>query len=173
MVCRGVGTMMAAKRVALGISAVLLCMSCDAKDAGGRGTAPAPIARAVESERSQQVVDEAPAKVLEGTDVVALASLRLRPLDASAAGAYRADQGGAESRLKISVGGGSWTVERIFQEPGEPPDRATYRVSLRDGVLSSPDGSVLLRGTEAGVLVFERDSDYVSPMYWVHYLRAK
>jgi hypothetical protein len=104
---------------------------------------------------------------------VDLGTYHLLPLDSSAAGEYAVEQGGSELALTLSMSGGRWSVERTWQEPGEPVDRVVHDLTMRNGALISADGSTVLRGAGDGVLVLERASPVISARYWVHYYRRR
>lgn len=153
------------------LTAALLSLSCNPGEpaADDHGGAEASVGSGAPESASL----DSPEIVLDGTDVFEFTSFTLRPLSASAAGEYGAEQGGSELTLKLSPAGRSWRIERTHQEPGEPQDRAVYIVELRDGSLLSSDGNVVVRGTKDGVLVLERTSGTIPAEYWVHYLRRK
>ena len=135
------------------LASLLLCASCSP----GNGAAETLLS---------------PDIVLDGTEVYELASFKLRPLDASAAGDYDAEQGGATQSVTLSLSGSVWQFVRSYQEPGEPLNRAVHELQLSSGLMMSSDGNVIVRGTEEGILVLERASDTIPADYWVHYRRS-
>ncbi len=110
--------------------------------------------------------------MLVGTDVLPLANYPMQAIDDSWAGAYGVEMGGAEVSFTLRRAGDGWRFERLHREPGEPENRATGALELRDGSLHSPDGSVSIRGAEDGILVLELREDGPLPVdRWVLYFR--
>jgi hypothetical protein len=159
-------------RFAIALVALLLCSSCSPGDREAEPNAAPPVATSILAEDASEAEDlPSPDIVLDGTEVFELTSFSVRPLDASAAGDYGAEQGGAALSVTLSRSGPAWQFVRTHQEPGEPQNRAVHDLQLSDGLMMSPDGNVIVRGTEEGVLVLERASDTIPADYWVHYLR--
>jgi hypothetical protein len=106
----------------------------------------------------------APTQVLDGTDVVELASLGAPPDEAPPAGTYSAEHGGSTARAVVRPRGDEWSLELTDREPGEPPSRRRY--SLRAGSDQYVgDGGIYLRRTREGIAVLEPDAEL-----WVHYV---
>jgi hypothetical protein len=157
------------------LTAALLSLSCNPEEPFAEAPdESASIEAPISSNNFESGSLGGPEIVLVGTDVFEFASFTVRPLDLSATGQYGVEQGGAELTLNLSpVGGRSWRVERTHQEPGEPQDRVVYNVELREGMMLSSDGNVVVLGTSDGVLVLERTSGTIPANYWVHYLRRE
>ena len=133
-------------------------------------TAHEEVSEAPEAPESSE--GEGPDTVLVATDVLPLARYPMRAIDASWAGDYGAEMGGAEVELTLRRAGDEWRFVRVHREPGEPANRATGALDLVHGSLRSADGSISIRGADEGVLVLEQVEHGPLPAdIWILYFR--
>lgn len=112
--------------------------------------------------------------VLDGTDLIDISALDIRPLDSSAIdGRYTAEQGGAELALIVTQNGNQWAIERTYSEPELVAEVRTYQAKMQEGMLVSSGEDLFAKGTSDGLLVLELQSglDSIPASYWTHYLR--
>lgn len=173
--------------LAMGVTAVLVACACggtatttapaptsDDRPGDGPSAAglPRPALEAVPPAPNPTGADDEPESVLDGTNFGTLTDYPEEAIDASWAGSYGVEQGGAEVRFILQHVDDQWRFERLLGEPGEPVNRAEGVLGLSNGTLTAPDGSVTVRGTGRGVLVRERDpGDVLPPDTWVFYYR--
>lgn len=114
-----------------------------------------------------------PDDVLESTDMVKIGNFQpTHRTSHQLAGHYRAETGGAVSRLSIHAQGRTLSIERSYEEPGLKPQRKHYsKLTVRpDGSYHAP-GVSLKPLRDGSVLLWERRSglEFVPDSFWIHY----
>lgn len=116
-----------------------------------------------------------PNDVLESTDLVKISNFQCaHRTSQQLTGRYRAETGGAISRLSIRPHGQALSVERSYQEPDVTPRRKHY-----SKLTARPDGSYSAAGVrlkplrDGSVLLWERHSglEFIPSSFWIHYWR--
>jgi hypothetical protein len=159
-----------------GQAAVKSSVRAEVHSAAGTGSS-APSETAAEGSESsvvnwKKIVAGLPSDVLVGTDVAPLASFlnKARPIPAT--GTFTGDQGGAESKIRLTAGAKGPTLTREFAEPG-----ADRQVKRYENLKASAGGARLsgklleVIGVGKSILVFEKASgvDGIPDSLWVQY----
>jgi len=145
----------------------LLCVLCCAEQLGIGNTVYAAEIPAAQSSPSMSGVKS----VLDGTDLIDMAALKLLAADKIREGKYISEEGGSQLELTVSRKGKQWTIKRRYEEPELKPQTRVYQAEASGPLLVSGKKDFYMRVSSDGLLVLELHSglESIPASYWILY----